>query len=175
MEKVIAIDFDNTLFYTDFPTIIKPRKNVIDKALEEQKKGAKLILWTCREGMYLADALAACHKAGLCFDAVNTSLPDWTCMWGTDPRKIGATEYWDDRAVNPNADCRFACADERVPLEQVLDDMYGDKGVVSWAAEFYYHTEYLGEELVPNPSRKWWQIWKPRQIWQKKEEQHAGD
>jgi|GEM_PF-4586403 len=32
--------------------------------------------------------------------------------------------------------------DERVPVLQVLDDMYGDKGPVSWAAKDYYKMNY---------------------------------
>ena len=32
--------------------------------------------------------------------------------------------------------------EEKVPVEQVLDDMYGDKGPISWAARDYYYKEY---------------------------------
>lgn len=99
MRKVIAIDFDGTLFETQYPTILSPRKDVIDRALEEQRNGAALILWTCREGDHLRAALDACKEQGLVFDAVNESLVEWVDAWGNDPRKIGATEYWDDRAI----------------------------------------------------------------------------
>ena len=43
--------------------------------------------------------LAACEAWGLTFDAVNESLPDWVEAHRSDPRKVGASEYWDDRAV----------------------------------------------------------------------------
>ena len=33
-------------------------------------------------------------------DAVNDSLASWKRYFGNDTRKIGATEYWDDKAVN---------------------------------------------------------------------------
>ena len=72
---------------------------MIAKAKERQAAGAGLILWTCREGLLLWDALAACQSWGLTFDAVNESLPDWIEAFGTRPRKVGATEYWDDKAV----------------------------------------------------------------------------
>lgn len=98
--RAIAIDFDGTLFKTRWPEILEPNREVIDRALEEQKKGAQLILWTCREGKLLKDALDACEREGLRFDAVNDSPEDWKRIWGTSPRKVGATEYWDDRAVN---------------------------------------------------------------------------
>ena len=65
----------------------------------EQRAGAGLILWTCREGQILQDAIAACEGWGLTFDSINESLPDWIEAFGTQPRKVGATEYWDDKAV----------------------------------------------------------------------------
>lgn len=99
--RAIAIDFDGTLFKTRWPEILEPNRDVIDRALDAQRNGAQLILWTCREGELLDDALAACEKEGLHFDAVNDSTEDWKRIWGTSPRKVGATEYWDDRAVNP--------------------------------------------------------------------------
>ncbi len=42
---------------------------------------------------------AACEGWGLTFDAVNESLPDWIEEFKTRPRKVGASEYWDDKAV----------------------------------------------------------------------------
>ena len=74
-------------------------RSVIDKAIAEQAAGAGLILWTCREGELLQQALDACAQWGLHFDAVNESLPSWIAAFGTRPRKVGASEYWDDRAV----------------------------------------------------------------------------
>lgn len=60
--------------------------------------------------------------------------------------------------------------DERIPLDQVLEDMcFHEVGWIQDAATAYYHREYLGEVRVKNPDRKWWQIWKPRYIWVKKE------
>lgn len=101
MKKVIALDFDGTLFQNAWPGIGAPNTAVIEAALAEQRKGAALVLWTCREDKLLEQALVACREHGLEFDAVNDSLQEWKDAWGTAPRKIGATEYWDDRAVNP--------------------------------------------------------------------------
>lgn len=99
MRKAIAIDFDGCLCSNAFPDIGAPNWVVITKAAKERATGAGLILWTCREGKLLEDAVAACARWGLHFDAVNESLPDWIEAFGTQPRKVGATEYWDDRAV----------------------------------------------------------------------------
>lgn len=67
-------------------------------AAAEQIAGAGLILWTCREGELLENALEACARWGLHFDAVSDSLPSWKKFYGNETRKVGATEYWDDKA-----------------------------------------------------------------------------
>lgn len=100
MRKAIAIDFDGCLCTNAYPEIGEPNWTVIYRAKAEQRAGAGLILWTCREGQLLLNAIAACEGWGLIFDSVNESLPDWIEEFGTRPRKIGATEYWDDKAVN---------------------------------------------------------------------------
>lgn len=99
MREAIAIDFDGCLCVDAYPDIGAPNLAVIAKAKERQAAGAGLILWTCREGKLLEDAVAACAEWGLRFDAINESLPDWIEAFATRPRKVGASEYWDDRAV----------------------------------------------------------------------------
>lgn len=99
LRRAIAIDFDGCLCSDAYPDIGAPNWAVITKAAEEQEAGAGLILWTCREGPLLHEAVAACARWGLKFDAINESLPDWIAAFGTRPRKVGATEYWDDKAV----------------------------------------------------------------------------
>ena len=103
MRKAIAIDFDGCLCSNFHPGIGAPNWEVIERAKAEQREGAGLILWTYREGKLLQDAVEACQKWGLLFDAINESLPDWIAEFGTTPRKVGATEYWDDRAVQLEA------------------------------------------------------------------------
>lgn len=104
MRKAIAIDFDGCICTNAFPNIGAPNWSVILKALAEQAAGAGLILWTCRECELLQQAVDACTKWGLHFDAVNESLPSWIDAYGNNPRKVGATEYWDDRAVIHDAE-----------------------------------------------------------------------
>lgn len=99
--KIIAVDFDGTLCENKWPGIGGPRVDVIRHVLAEQKHGAKLILWTCRVGELLEDAVAWCKKFGLEFDAVNENLPELVGQFGNDTRKVFATEYLDDRAVFP--------------------------------------------------------------------------
>ena len=105
MRKAIAIDFDGCLCTEAFPEIGEPNWPVIQRAKQEQRDGSGLILWTVREGQLLQDALDACKRWGLTFDAVNESLPDWIEAYGNRPRKVGASEYWDDRAIQIPAPC----------------------------------------------------------------------
>lgn len=98
-KKTIAVDFDDTLFVTRWPDIGEPIWSVICAAKEEQAAGADLILWTTREGKYLEEALAACASVGLTFAAVNENTEYMKQLWGNDPRKVGADEYWDDKSV----------------------------------------------------------------------------
>lgn len=97
--KIIAIDFDGTLFEDNYPNVGAPIWETINRAKEEQKKGALLILWTCRYGDELDVAIKACAEVGLVFEAVNENAPQVIQAWKTDSRKIFANEYWDDRAV----------------------------------------------------------------------------
>lgn len=97
--KAIAIDFDGCLCDNAYPAIGAPHWGVIARAKMEQEAGAGLILWTCREGQRLREAVAACESWGLHFDAINESLPSWIAAFNNAPRKVGASEYWDDRAV----------------------------------------------------------------------------
>ena len=99
MQKAIAIDFDGTLCTNDYPNIGEPNWEIIAEAKMEQANGAGLILWTCREGEMLDAALKACEEWELHFDVVNESLPSWKKEYGNNPRKVGASEYWDDRSV----------------------------------------------------------------------------
>ena len=99
--KIIAVDFDGTLCENQWPDIGEPNYKLIWHLIEQQQKyGAKLILWTCRVGDKLIEALEWCGDRGLVFDAVNENLPDVVGWMGGDTRKIYADEYIDDRATN---------------------------------------------------------------------------
>ena len=100
--RIIAVDFDGTLCRCAWPAIGPPRRRVIRRLLRAQRKGAKIILWTCRSGLRLSAAVNWCNSHGVHFDAVNENLPDVLEQYGgADSRKVTATEYWDDKAVRP--------------------------------------------------------------------------
>lgn len=97
---IIAVDFDKTLsLNVAYPDVGEPNLKLIDWLNNQRVEcGAKLILWTCREGKPLEDAIEFCKNNGLTFDAVNENLTEI----GFDCRKIVASVYIDDLAVNPN-------------------------------------------------------------------------
>lgn len=101
--KIIAVDFDGTLCENKWPDIGEPKENVINYIRTSYYAGAKIILWTCREGTDLLRAIMWCMKQGLIFDAVNENLPEIIKEFGSDRRKIFAHEYIDDKAVLPEA------------------------------------------------------------------------
>ena len=96
--KAIAIDFDGCICTNAFPNIGAPNRSVIDKAIAEQAAGAGLILWTCREGELLQQALDACAQWGLHFDAVKASPPGLLPLAPAPERlehpSIGMTVPW---------------------------------------------------------------------------------
>lgn len=98
--KIIAVDFDGTLCEDKFPDIGPPRLDVIEKLLEEQRAGARVILWTCRRGVDLLAAIYWSLDHCIAYDAVNENLPETIAEFGGDTRKIYADEYWDDKATS---------------------------------------------------------------------------
>lgn len=100
MKKTIAIDFDGCLCEFAWPEIGAPHMDVINAAIRERESGAALILWTCRIDERLDEAVAWCAGFGLKFDAVNANHPESIADFKSDPRKVFADEYWDDRAVH---------------------------------------------------------------------------
>ena len=95
--SVYAIDFDGTLCVNAYPEIGEPKFEVIERLIALRACGNKLILNTCREGELLKKAKVWCAVQGLVFDAYNKNLPERIAEFGTDPRKIGADYYVDDR------------------------------------------------------------------------------
>lgn len=97
MAKIIAFDFDGTVCENVYPNIGSARLEVLDALKAERRNGAKLILWTCREGDRLNEALDWLNFYGLTPDLVNANDQSTVDSFGNDPRKVYADEYWDDK------------------------------------------------------------------------------
>ena len=99
---IIAVDFDGTIVEHAYPLIGKPIPFAIETLKQLQTIDQhQIILWTCREGTLLQEALDYCHSKGLEFYAVNQSFPDEQATTkaeeGRERRKISADLYIDDR------------------------------------------------------------------------------
>lgn len=97
---VYATDFDGTLCESVYPGIGSPNMSLINHLIKRKEQGNKIILWTCREGVRLQEAVEWCKGYGLEFDAVNDNLQELKDEFGNNPRKIYADCYIDDKAVN---------------------------------------------------------------------------
>lgn len=97
---IYAVDFDGTLAESIFPGIGSPNMALINHLIKRRKRGNKVILWTCRCGERLQEAVEWCKQYGLEFDAVNENLPEMIEWCGNDCRKVAVDVYIDDKAVN---------------------------------------------------------------------------
>lgn len=97
--KIYAIDFDGTLCVNEWPEIGKPKQEIIDKVIKLREQGHELILWTCRSGELLKDAVNWCNERGLFFHAVNDNIPRLINEYGNNCRKIFADFYLDDKNI----------------------------------------------------------------------------
>ena len=96
---ILAVDFDGTLSLGTWPDV-GPANEKLFRFLKKRKdEGDKLILWSCRVGKPLEDAVAWCRENDLEFDAVNDNLPEVIEIYGTNSRKISCDYYIDDKAL----------------------------------------------------------------------------
>ena len=104
---IIAVDFDGTLH---FPIpgkrcIGRPNLPLIEKLIELRANNNEVILWTCRDGDSLDEAVQWCKAQGLEFDAINDNTEktkeEHLRLFGSIGRKIYANVYIDDRASSP--------------------------------------------------------------------------
>lgn len=99
--QIIAVDFDGTLCFSNWPELGEPNVPLIKYLKTWKAQGNKLILWTCRAGEALDRAIAWCKEQELTFDAVNDNLPEIIETYGNNSRKISCDYYIDDKAVLP--------------------------------------------------------------------------
>lgn len=99
--QIIAVDFDGTLCVDCYPDIGTPNLPLIFLLKRLKAQDRRLILWTCRCGRYLAEAVCWCRNWGLEFDAVNKNIEEIIAKYGSDSRKIYADVYIDDKSCFP--------------------------------------------------------------------------
>ncbi len=101
--EIIAVAFDGTLCYSNWPELGEPNIRLIEYLKKWKRQGNKLILWTCRAGEALDLAVSWCTEMDLEFDAINDNLPEIVEKYGNNSRKITCDYYIDDRAKLPEA------------------------------------------------------------------------
>lgn len=96
---IIAFDFDGTLVADKYPNIESPNWELLNWIKNNKEKNNFIfILWTCRHGKELDDAVRWLkEKAGIEFDYVNENVPELIKRYG-DSRKVYADLYIDDSA-----------------------------------------------------------------------------
>jgi len=92
----IAVDFDGTIVEHEYPAIGKEKLFAFQTLKELEKLGARLILWTFRNGKELDEAVEFCKNNGVEFYAVNKNYPE-EIFDESISRKIDADIYIDDK------------------------------------------------------------------------------
>lgn len=94
---IIAIDFDGTICRGTYPAIAGEQpyaKEVINRLKGD---GHYIIIWTCRTGKPLLDAVNWLLQQGIAFDRVNDHNPDNVAQYGDGGNKVYAHCYIDDK------------------------------------------------------------------------------
>ena len=96
----IAVDFDGTIVEHEYPDIGEeiPFATETLKMLIADRH--KLILWSCREGQLLYDAIEWCRQRGVEFYAVNRDYPEEKKEYNQHfSRKLKVDMFIDDRNI----------------------------------------------------------------------------
>ena len=97
-KPIVAVDFDGTLSLdAQYPNIGRFNTRLYEALMKLKGIGWSIVLWTCREGKELKEAVEWCANNGLKFDAINENPPEVPFK----SRKVVADMYIDDRAYMP--------------------------------------------------------------------------
>lgn len=95
---IIAVDFDGTLFQDTYPAVGEVMPGAVSAMKTLRQRGHYLIIWTCRYGEYLTDAVNALLEHGIPFDRINDHNPENIRQYGGEAgKKVYAHLYIDDK------------------------------------------------------------------------------
>lgn len=143
----IAVDFDGTIVENRFPEIGEERPFAVDTLKMLIQDRHQLILWSCREGQLLEDAVNWCRERGLEFYAVNRDYPEETSE--NNPhfsRKLKADFFIDDRNIGglPDWGTIYQMISRGKLWRHLIDEAYG-------AEKDYGEARRIKK-------KRWWQI-----------------
>ncbi len=95
----IAVDFDGTIVENKYPQIGELQSGAKDTLLRLHEEGHKIIIWTCRSGDLLVEAMNFLLWHGIPFDQVNDNLRENIEQYGGNSRKVCADVYIDDSCI----------------------------------------------------------------------------
>lgn len=98
--KTIGIDFDGTIVENDFPKVGEEIADAIRTMKDLQRIGKKIILWTCRGGDYLDQAIGWLKSKEFIPDAINNDITLYSLTIPKGP-KIWCDLFIDDRNFPP--------------------------------------------------------------------------
>lgn len=124
----IAVDFDGTIVENRYPEIGDERMFATETLKMLIQDRHRLILWTCREGRLLDDAINWCKERGVEFWAINKDFPEENITKNQQfSRKIKADLFIDDRMVGglPDWGTIYQMIKNNKTLEQVIQESFG--------------------------------------------------
>jgi hypothetical protein len=95
----LSIDFDGTIVETNYPKIGKLKPNVVEVINKLYNESYKIIISTCRVGIYEGHCYQFLKKYGILYHYINSNLPCDIEYFKQDCRKISADIYIDDKQL----------------------------------------------------------------------------
>lgn len=96
---IIAIDFDGTLHWGEYPQIGIVARGAVEHIMKLRQEGHYIIIWTCRQGDLLTEAVNWLLEKGIPFNRINDNSPMNKAEFGGNTRKVNADIYIDDRQI----------------------------------------------------------------------------
>ena len=139
---VIAVDFDGTIVENKYPEIGQERPFAIETLKMLQADRHRLVLWSCREGQLLDEALQWCRERGVEFYAANRDYPEETT--DNNPhftRKLKADLFIDDRNVGglPDWGTIYRMVSHGKKWRHLIDEAYS--GAKDYGGAEYQHSQ----------------------------------
>lgn len=96
---IIAVDFDGTIARSDYPVILGEQPYAGEVLRKLHARGHYIIIWTCRCGTQLLEAINWMMEHKIPFDRINDHNPENVAKYGEGGKKVYAHCYIDDKNI----------------------------------------------------------------------------